>query len=301
MFNEEFKNRFLNESTLSESTKSIYQYIFKKTEGTEEILQKDIYEMNPYECDQLIYVFPRKSIDVITVTISCLKRYVDFCKDNNYVKNFFNYFSNIQDMTSIRKYLDVTAMENKYITLEELRECQEYCENFQDKVIAELLFIGIKGEELIDLINLKVKDVSYDKIILPDREILINEKTYEVIKGAIDETTYSKVNFAMSNLRASELMINPTEYVLRTAGSKKFGQLNYNSLLMRIQRLKKLFGKPYLNASNIWMSGMLHKLKEIKNIKGELIREDYQEICVLFGFNPVDWYKIKGRLEEYLK
>lgn len=298
MYNSEIKERFLAEHSGLDSTKRNYRYILsqaQKTEG-ENGLNKDIYSFTPYECDQLIFSFPRRSEGVIYVIVSCFKQYIDFCKTINLVAvEDFNYFETIKGREGIMKYLDNTAVSNKYITMDDLLEIEGLCANEQDAVILELQWIGLTRSEAIDL---KVEDVHEDKIILKDRVIDITPRTYQVIQDAIKQPLYKKGN-GETDAKVPELEINKTDYVLRIAGKTKEGQITVQSYLARFNKVKSWIDNPYITPTNVRVSGQIYAAKEIKEMNGEVTKEDYIEIGKRFNINALP-HMIKAKLESYI-
>ena len=301
MYNPEFKARFLEESDIQDSTRKVYKFILEKASITEFQLDKDVFEFNPYECDQLILSYSRKSKQMVSVIVATLKRYMDFCIANNANRDYFNYFGTISGLSEYEKYVDITAIENKYITFEGKEEIQKILMNEQDVAIVELPFCGVFGKEGEELINLREKDVLPGRIILPNREIPITDRTYTIIRDAIDQREYLRGNGELAdNAKGETMVINPTEFVLRSAGSTKFGKITYSSLQMKMNRIKDLFGNPYLNLTNIWHAGMLYHLTNIKKEKGYVDNEDYKRINELFGYNPNLYYQSKVRFDPFL-
>lgn len=298
MYNSEIKERFLAEHSGLESTKRNFRYILSKAQKTEEVLNKDIYSFTPYECDQLILSFPRRSKGVIYVIVSCFKQYIDFCKSPDVrlvATEDFNYFETIKGDESITKYLDNTAMSNKYITMDDLLEIEGLCANEQDAVILELQWIGLTRSEAI---YLKVEDVHEDKIILEDRVISIEQRTYQVVRDAIEQTVYLKGN-GETDAKVPELEINPTDYVLRAAGKTKSGQLTVQSYLARFNKIKSWTDNPYITPTNVRVSAQIHAAKEIKEINGEVTKDDYITIGNRFNINALP-HMIKAKLESYI-
>jgi site-specific recombinase XerD len=305
MYNPEFKQRFLEESNIQDSTRKLYKFILEKASITEFKVGengKDIYEFNPYECDQLIFSYSRQSKQMVSVIVATLKRYMDFYIANNTAeKDFFNYFSTISGVADYKKYVDVTAIENKYVTFEGLEEVQKILVNEQDVALIELVYCGVMGKEGSELINLRVKDVLPNKIVLPTREIDITDRTYNIIQDAIEQKEYIRGNGELAdNAKGETMVINPTDFVLRSAGSTKFGQITYSSLQMRMNRIKDFFGNPYLNLTNIWHAGMLFHLMKIKIEKGSVDNEDYKRINEMFGYSPTLYYQSKVRFDPFL-
>lgn len=298
MYDQELKNRFLEEGGLSVGTQKTFQYILNKASKTEEDLGS-VYNLNPYGCDQLLYSFSAKSEGVVFVLISCFKQYVDFAKVNNLVNDDFNYFSTLKGLDAVVKYVDKTTELHKYISYDELLELQNLCVNAQDIVIPELLFIGIKGEEAVELLNLKKTDILPNKIILPNREIGITDRTYEIIENAINETVYLKGNGeAVSNAKSD--VINPGEFILRPSKPNNYGQLGYAAFQSRVIKIKTYFDNPYLTPTNIWISGMIHLGKQIKSQKSELTKVDFQYINHIFGISEDSWSQTKLKISRLI-
>ena len=259
---------------------------------------------------------------MVSVIVAIFKRYKDFCIANdavekNYFKDYFNYFSTISGVKDFEKYIDVTARFNKYITRESLDEMQKQLVNEQDIALVELVFIGVLGKQGEELINLKVKDIIPEKIIrndkneiikiepakiiLPKRKLEINTRTFEILSEADGQKEYYKNNGEIiETTRSKQMIINTTDYVLRLAGSTKFDKITYNSIQARINRIKDFFGNPYLSLTSIWHSGMLETLKNIKNEKGIIEKEDYVKVNAMYGYNKILWYQSKVRFEPFL-
>jgi hypothetical protein len=297
LYNKDFKEEFLNEKKVIESTKKFYRYIFEIASKTEESLGKDIYSFYPTECDALITSFPCRSEGAISGIVSCFRTYMDFCIKCNAAD--FNYFANIIGSEAFRRYLDKNAEKSMYMSRDELTEMQQFIENAQDAVITELAFVGIFGEKAEEILNLTKDNINPNKIILPNREILITDTTYEIIENAINQKEYSIANGESSGSMVIKV-INDSEYVLRPSGRSKFGQLGYVALLGRLNRIKQYWDNPYINLTSLWTSGQIHTGKQIKAQNGELTKDDYMNICNIYGENPERWHVIKSRIEKYI-
>lgn len=80
-----------------------------------------------------------------------------------------------------------------------------------------------------------------------------------------------------------------------------FGLISEQSIKQRIGTIKEKYGNPFITVSGIWYSGMVEYGKKIKQEKGrDLEGEDYKEICIRFGHDPVYMYKIKQRIGKYI-
>jgi hypothetical protein len=298
MYNEELKNRFLSQRR--PTTQKHLKYLLNRAELTEQVINKDIYEMSSSEVDSLIRSFSPKSRSTVDVIISAFRNYITWCIEQGYVPDRINYFDTIGGK-DLEKYIDKMAAENKYITYEQLLEIENLCANAQDAAIPELPFIGIKGEEAAEMLNLKFSNVQRDKIILPDREIPISDRTYELIMDAYNQTEYLRNNGNVSESARSTIMhLNTSDFILKSSGKNKVGALTYPALLMRMARIKDYFDNPYITINNLWVSGQINLAKQIKEEKGELTKDDYIEINKRFGYAEVYWSLTKQRIQDYI-
>jgi hypothetical protein len=236
---------------------------------------------------------------MVFVIVTCLKQYVDFCKTNNLTVDNFNYFSTITGVETVGKYVDKTALENRYITYEQLIEMEDLCINPQDAVIPELLFNGVKGERAIEILELEKENIKEDRIVLEDREIPISTRTYQLIMEAYEQKEYLKGNGDYDGY-SPKMFLPDGSNILRSSGTVNHGKLGYQALAARVTRIKEYFGNPYINITNIWISGMIHLAKQIKEEKGDLTKEDWIKISKQFGYPEQHWSQTKLRIERLL-
>jgi hypothetical protein len=297
------KERFLYDLDLMDSTRKTYLYILNKASRMEEQLNKDICDFTDKESEQLLLSFSRKSIQVVFVVVSCFRSYVTYCISHGfrkYIQGESNWWNTINSQVHLNQYVDKIALNNRYVDLDTLREFQATLVNAQDIAVLELLFIGVKGKEASELLNLKAIDVQEDKIILPNRVIKISQETYTILKDAIDEEYYELANGeGVVNKRYTHGILQKTPFILRPIGSKK-QYLTKCALYGRMERYRTFLDNPYMNMNSLWQSGMLHLLKEIKNEKGELTTQDYKYVNTIFGYDEIYWFQTKMRFIDFL-
>jgi hypothetical protein len=303
--NKELKERFFNKSLKTKSEKSVnnMKYIIGYAEKIEESYGKDICQFTPSECDSLIMSYPNRSVKVISVTISILKQYVDYCiEQTDMVSDRINWFDGMT--MNLEHYLNINNAEMKYLTRQQLNDIQDkLLVNAVDAVILELLFIGIKGFQLEDLLNLKKQNVFFDKIVLDNgRVININERTYNLIQDAIDEEKYIVNNGMSENTGrlATANFYRESSYIIRPSGRSKPENFGLQGFRMRFISIKKFIGNPHLTIGSIFDSGMLEYLRDIKARKGELTINDYSDVNELFGLRKEDKHATKFKLEHLI-
>jgi len=325
----EYKEEFLEKQL--KSTRSFYSYVLKKADEFEVQLGLKIYDFSTDDRDELLKVqYKNKNVWAFQTVLSPLRTYVDFCIGKSLVRHNQNRFSTILP-ADYNQYTNDQAKENSYITQSENREFQKGLINYQDKLIIELLGLGVrgrteKGNTLEELINLKVSDINYEEkqIYLTSndgelRYLEVDDYTLDLIKKTIDRGFYLFGNGLKGKPNEDGVyektdkgfIINETEYVFRTPGKKKFGKTDYQLFANRVQRIQGWLQKPYLTVSNLYFSSIISWAKKLKEEKGEpLTREDYIRINEKFRFggsvseNPKAGekyvYKTREIVESYL-
>jgi hypothetical protein len=296
MFNQTIKERFLN--SYIDSTARMYRYVLEKAEQIETQLNKDICNFSTEERDMLLYSYSNRSRAAVDVVKSSLNKYVEWCIEEGLVSDRINYFATIGG-NDLDKYIDKSALEHKYITYKQLLDMTNFCINLQDIVPLFLAFSGVLGETASEIIELEVSNLQDGKIILKDREVELDSRIYDLIEDAIQDKVYYIGNGETTAIAQSRV-INPTPWVLRSAGETKLGKMIYSSVLQRVGRVKEYFGNPYLTLKNVWFSGMIHDLKAIKEVKGELGNEDWEKVAIKFGYNPEGIIQLRYKIGEFI-
>lgn len=307
LYNPEIKERFI--SNYPKVTQTNIRYVFMKTKDTEEKLNKDLYEFSVDELKILFYALEAKSLLSIEMKVSVIKQYIDWCIAEGYLITGINN-AKIFKSENLKQFIKKIAVDTKYLTREELEYLvDKFCVNAQDAVIFELLFQGVKGEQLAEIINLKIDDVDFEnnKLTLTDlngtqRTIQVPDRTLRVIQNAIDQEEYYKKNGDPSPfVKVETVNIYKNEYVVRTS-RKKETQINFQVLYKRIKDIAKLYDKPYITPNSIFISGLIDyakKLKEKLSVK-ELIMEHYEEISKRFYNDKEKKYQVKRLIKDYL-
>jgi len=316
IYNNQMKEKFTTQYT--KNTKDFYMYIFVKSFGTESQLKKDICEFNNNELDSLIKSYNNESVHSVYTIVSILRQYIDFCVIEGFLTTNVNYLNSIGGYKNMSKYLNVTATNQKYINEIDLNEIINLCLNAQDAVIFALLFEGVKGEACEEIVNLKISDCNLidNKLILTKndgtiRNILVSDKTIDLISSAIDEREYIKSNgdIVGKRMQSKKFQILPTDYVLRISARKANGSIAPFNIIARLNRVKEFYGNPYLTVTNIWMSGMINTAINIvknncdvinKDTIATLTKEDYVNINITYGYSKVYWYKTRQLVELYV-
>jgi len=319
----EVKEEFLEKQM--KSTRSYYRYILQLADDFEVKLGKPIYNFNTEERDELLIVqYKNKNTFAFQSVLSPLKTYVDFCiSPKNLVKHNENRFAIILT-SNYKEYINAQAKENSYIPLSESREFQSQLRNYQDRLILELLSLGVrgrteKGNTLEELVNLKEEDIKWEKkrIYLTKnnvgekRWIKVDDYTLDLIKKVIDQDFYVANNGLKTKPNDDGIyettdrgrIINKTEYVFRIPGKNKHSKVDYQFFASRIQRFQKWLENQYISVSNLYFSAIIEFAKNLKAEKGNLTKDDYIKINERFEFGADGekyLFKVKQLIGTYL-
>ena len=162
------------------------------------------------------------------------------------------------------------------ITKDEVVEITNELVNAQDKFIILALFNGIMGEDMIELRELKVKDIDFEKNIInvAGREVEMDAKFASIAKEAIKQKTYIFQN--SDSIHASEdYEINTdSEYVVRVKPTEKNNQgldsISYSGLRARARKILESIGVKEITPQTLVTSGAIHKLLSIKPVWKQL-------------------------------
>lgn len=314
MKNLELKRRFLNNYS-NKKTMVLYDNVLEKCSNTEEKFEKNVYEFNRDEFEELWASFRSTSWKHINKVVSIFRQFVDFANDEGYVPTKINYV-NMFSGRDLIKYVSPFAIKDKIISYDKLIELQENCMNPQDEVIFALLFEGVKGKGHEEILNLKKTDVDYDNNILTltrndgsVRRLNVSERTIEIIREANEDPIGSKEYYFSNGLTAetsdkkSKSNLVDNDYIIRPSLRGDNNKNEPSELINIINRVKKIsdfHGNQFLNPTNIWTAGMVHMAKTIKQEKGDLDIEDWKEITIRFGRNVELSYVTKKDCIDYI-
>ncbi|WP_434579212.1 phage lytic cycle repressor MrpR family protein [Thermoanaerobacterium thermosaccharolyticum] len=309
IYNKELKNRFMEQYL--DSTKMAYEIIFKKTAKTEEQLGKDLCNFNFSEIDGLLYSMGAKTIESLVSAVSVLSGYTDFCILEGYVPTKMNYYRQFTDKELLKKYLNRFALRKMYLkNKEELQLIKSRCDNAQDKVIFALLWEGVMGENLEELVNLKVEDVDFENNRIHiegkhERIMTVERDTINSIQDAIEEKYYIRRNETIAD---SNMPLKITPYVLRPIVRKNSKtKINPIAIRNRVTHIAELYNNPYVTPTNIQRSGMMYYIKKMMEEKGyktfkDVESKDLEPILKRYGYDytPQNVFKIRLRLKDYI-
>ena len=305
MTNKNLKKRFLEQ--YPESTRQNMEYVLFAdiVKIMEEKKGKDLYEFNRDELLKLIGELNPSSYQAAATRLSFIRKYIKFAMINGYLTTGIN-FANLITPDNLKDVVNAYIIKLKYLTKEELKEIADGFDNAIDAVFVMLLYEGVKGESLSEIVNLRKKDIDFENRIikLTDKNNTIrykkiSQETINMINEALEQDKYFVV-VENRSLRFSRPMPS-TDYVIRTVGNY-VGPAKSRTLIARLRAAKKKIGNPYITPTSIWESGMINYAKKLKEKEGikELTTDHYKEISKWAGRSEILWHNTKMLVLPYI-
>lgn len=298
MYNPELKNAFLNEQYENEDSRKIVSYLFYNSRPTEEQLKKDLANFNINDIDVLMKDLDPPNSAVARSNGSVISTYINWAMGNGHRKAIDNPLRGIYP-----EWYDKFVGDKKlFMSKDELKDTIENIHNAQDAVIMQLLFEGVSGNKMSELLNLKQEDIDWDNNILHleddkfgKRDVEVTEDCLQLIQQAINQTIYYSKNGTATG-RKAEIELVENEYVLRNikTGAYSTGKGSPNLIYRRLTVISELFDLPYLTSKNLTKSGMIYEAYKEFVSTGTLDNDQISKIAEKFGVR-----KIKVREYEY--
>ena len=193
MFNNEIKERFLNEIDINKYPPRWWERVFEKTEWFEEKYGKDLYSFTTNEIIEFYKFLSLNSLSSLNVYNSNLIRYGNWALLNNMIFDGQNHFTEL-DNELLNTCIDKASIEQSIISYEKLCELTNQFSYQRDKYIIYALFEGIKGKEYTEIINLtasNINTIEHTATLCSGRTIPISDRFVSICQLALKEDEYS--------------------------------------------------------------------------------------------------------------
>lgn len=295
LYNGEAKLHFLEDINLEESTKKILFFTLKRINNSLLEFNKDVYELNADELEELLYNCQFKTKTSASAAYSNIMLYCRWASLNGYIDSYLPKFTDSSFSERVEKYVSKTI--SQYYTQEDLFEMYKEFINPQDTLIMQATFEGIRGKANSELINLNTNDM-YEKdgkyyINLYDTEKGIDRPAHEISKYLYDLIIYVDGLTSITDAREVEMHLTPSKYVLKRSSRGKGNPDEENAenpkvtsafILNRSHLYKKIFNNNNFRLKDVEKSGVMHYLNTILTEKNsnEVGSEEYSKISDKF-------------------
>jgi len=316
LFNEEQKNRFLDEKYPNESTRMTNTSILKNVSRFEHEKNKDLCKFSYEEVKELLIGMKKKSIKSLGVAYTIIMQYLNWCLFNHY--SSINVLKLVDKKEDLPKYIHQVAQKLSYITREQMYDYCDMLYNYADKSVVALLFETVRGRPIKDhtfeeLRNIKKTDLipesntiivtrdPYGEILFPQsRPITVDPRTMEILQMACLEDTYHKLN-GLDDGRFAVLPTKDTPYILRTIGRKNNTEerITVGNIGARFKNFRQYTGIRFLNPTLVFQSGLLDRCLKKENEVGELTSENFRQLFRDLQLDERGWQGLKEMYETY--
>lgn len=284
-FNNERKKHFMNKISKSYEKQCIN--IFNVSYFIEQKYNKDIYEFNIKELEELFKALESKAIRTARSRFIIITQYITFYMYlRNDKKNPLHEFSPSWADQFINS-------DRRLISENELNDILKKIPNAQDKVVYRLIFEGIDGKKHSELINLKIEDIDWGTNTLKvidlergSRYVKVTDLCMSLLREAIEQPYYKVIknrNFDGPFFEGDE------DFVIKRHGRHNKGDRTGMIINGKIRILKELSGMKDITASVLFYSGMARMAINVSRRKNIPVRE--------LGFGE-NWTEIANRFNQ---
>lgn len=293
-YNKENKIRYLKQ--FSDDTAKTYADIFNSLRFSEEDYDKDLYDFSLDELAEAIYSLNKPTIGSAQMVVSILTGYLSWAIEEGLTK------SNINPLRIVGKDFYHSLIDHSkklFISHEELLDLEDrLLINAQDKVIFRLIYEGVSGFQLSEILNLKESDIDGNVLTVHDaktgtRKVKVSDRCIKIINEAIYQGNYGvyylKNGHAESYRQQAQFL--KSDYVVKRTESGCTREENLPAskgvVYNKITSLRKLLNAPYLTPKNIERSGMIKMAGDLLKRDGELTNKQLKEIMEQFNIQKI--------------
>ncbi|MGE7092071.1 hypothetical protein ACQKII_11585 [Lysinibacillus sp. NPDC048646] len=281
VFNKDIKEWYLKSLDVKDNSLTTYLSLFNKATMIENQKNKDIFDMNKVELEELFYSLKSPSPQPISASIGFISRYIDWAIMNGYTENRSQRLPSIIDIEYCSRFIYKASIVR--YTREQLITYMRLFDDQRHAVFLLCLFEGIKGEGYSEILNLKMNDLSNDNGVCFAR--LTNNKGSRR-KIEITEDLYwkleklDKISSTSLTPKQGQKYFTDNTYIFKKANSKSSDiQLRASFGNRALDLAKTIFDNSNLIASTIQISGMMWYLWEmlkdndVKTLDKELLEK----------------------------
>lgn len=297
MFNEAQKETFIKEYLRSKVVAETSLYaVFKKTEGFEEKLNKDVSKFTRDEILDMLAKFKAKSINSLLNYTIVLKHYSRFV--------FGEVGTNAYESIGKADVADMVDKDaNILLTREELDDIEVQLLNWVDKAIIELLWNGVAGKNMEDIYSVSEDCVQGNILRVNEKEFPMTDRLRELLPKAFAETELMSYGNTMRvievNGKGKIYKERPNARGIDTPDSR------FRWVYRKIQIFRDYLDIPGLTMKNIAASGLWHHLQLGMKETGLGLREFLktnkgEELAKRYGFGDYWVDNIHQKYEQYV-
>jgi len=265
VLNKDIKEWYLKSLDIQDNSLTTYLSLFNKATLLENQKNKDIFNMNKVELEELFYSLKSPSPQSISASIGFIGRYIDWAIMNGYTDNRSQRLPSIIDMEYCSRFTYKASIVR--YTREQLLTYMQLFEDQRHAVFLLCLFEGIKGEGYSEILNLKMEDLKDDNGVFLAK--LTNNKGYNRIIEITEELYWrldrlDKISSTSLQPKQGQKYFSDSTYIFKKANAKGEDlQLRASFGNRALDLAKSIFDNSNLIASTIQVSGMMWYIWEL--------------------------------------
>lgn len=305
MYNSDIKEKYLD--TVSEAVAHQLKPLFSKSEITENLYSKDIYDFTSVQILELIRSYDQTTIGSVKRTLSLLSMYIDWAASYNLSKGTVNLARTI----STDELYECLGDKKLYISFSELEDMQDKLLNYQSKAVLRCLFEGISGLAHSELLSLSKQQI--EEAMLNDNVLKLHDKKNGIRKlkvssdclvialNASKETKY-KLKNGRAEGQTKEVSLAENDYVIKTkkTRSKHDGEAGKHIVTNLITDISDFFKINFLTPNTIVRSGHLYRAYQLYKEKGVIDNSVRYQIIDDFNLIVSNKHRAVYNMKDYI-
>ena len=287
LYNSKEKIEFI-QTIENDDVKMIYFYIFLKSMSSEQLYNKDLYNVS---LDQLALVMRNINHSTINNAINSKSRIISHitCAIQNGRRT-----NNTNPLVGTdgeweKQFID-KSIKRFYSDLE-IYELVESLLNAQDQALIQCIFEGIMGKTYSELINLRASDIDWDNNLVTVREDEDNVRTVKVSDRCLRylKNAYEQEYYFPENGGVEKKLIKNQDYIFKNTlwKSTVYSTVSAQTLNKRLLAIRKAHDLDTLRAKDIKDSGMIHMAYVLGKDKKAVEKDEFTKIGDKYNYNKI--------------
>jgi hypothetical protein len=252
------------------STAELIEKIFNSTEIEEKAFGKDVCDFTDAEVVDLFKSFNNKSRVRLKNNAWYLSRYHKWCYDKGLTQKIDDAFDDRTIGKMIKEIIPDYILLESYFTKSDLIDTVELDPDYINRIIILGLYYGIKGDDLVDLLNLKIENLNEAEktLSLKSKRIAsVDDYFINTMKKANETEEYVQNANGGNIKKPSQMTYIKNSYVIRKCVFKNDetdldNPVSVKFITSRLQKFKNEFNTDFISISNLYKNGLINYIKE---------------------------------------
>ena len=294
MYNESRKLKYLDSITDSSTFKTCKK-VFEASELFEVALAKDLCETDPQERLDLYKYLQYGKLNSVVIVNSIINRYSYWCMENGHTSK--------RQIPNIDSDILATCLKEKpdLISYDELQTYESMLPNSCDRVLLEALYLGIKGKDYNELMNMSISDIDAFKMqirLITGRTVTITDRFLKEAKSSSCSYEYETRDGRIQKMVGDNII----KFASYSNGEAR--QSSYSTFVSnKIKKIKAYNGmRDDLSPSLLFDSGFVNAVKEKLNGDIDAIckRSDISsEILNQYDIKTSNIWRVRDKYKPY--